>query len=74
MLSQAQIDQFWRDGYLTVENAVTTTQLAALKQQLADWVEESRAHSKPFGPPTADERARFDMGAEHSAAHPHCVG
>lgn len=70
MLTQAQIDQFWRDGYLTVENAVTVTQMSALKQQLTDWVEQSRAHQKPFGPATIDDRARFDMGAEHSAEHP----
>jgi ectoine hydroxylase-related dioxygenase (phytanoyl-CoA dioxygenase family) len=33
-------------------------------------VEESRAHTEPFGPPTVDGRPRFDMGAEHSAAKP----
>jgi ectoine hydroxylase-related dioxygenase (phytanoyl-CoA dioxygenase family) len=70
MLSPVQIDQFWRDGYLNVDNAVTAAQLNAIQQQLAAWVGESRAYSKPFGPPTLDERPRFDMGAEHSAEHP----
>src|SRR3546814_8900293 len=37
---------------------------------MAGWVEDSREQSRPFGPPTIDGRPRFDMGAEHSAAHP----
>jgi ectoine hydroxylase-related dioxygenase (phytanoyl-CoA dioxygenase family) len=70
MLSQQQIEQFWRDGYLVVESAVTGAQLAALRRELAGWIEESRAHAEPFGPPTIDGRPRFDMGEEHSAASP----
>ncbi len=37
-LAQRQIDQFWRDGVLTVENAVTPENLAALKRDLGSWV------------------------------------
>lgn len=70
MLTQQQIDDFWRDGVLTVEDAVTPVQLAALNADIAGWVEESRAHSEPFGPPTLDERPRFDMGTEHRADNP----
>lgn len=70
VLSKAQVAAFWRDGVLTVADAVTPEQLARLNAGLAGWVEESRAHSEPFGPPTLDERPRFDMGAEHSAEHP----
>lgn len=69
-LTQEQYDAFWRDGYLMVEDAVTPAQLAALKAEIDSWVEESRAHMKPFGTPTIDGRPRFDMGAEHSAAKP----
>jgi hypothetical protein len=69
-LTQEQYDAFWRDGYLMVEDAVTPSQLAALQAEIAGWVEESRAHQKPFGPPTIDGRPRFDMGAEHSAEKP----
>ena len=69
-LTQEQIEQFWRDGYATVENAVTPAQLAALRHELAQWVEASRAETKPFGPPTIDGRPRFDMGAEHTAERP----
>ena len=70
MLTQTQIDQFWRDGVLTVPNAVTSAQLNALNAEIAGWVEESCAHSEPFGPPTLDDRPRFDMGAEHTAEKP----
>lgn len=69
-LSQEQIDQFWRDGCLVVEDAVSPEQLANLRSTLSGWVEESRAHSEPFGEPTIDGRARFDMGAEHSPETP----
>jgi ectoine hydroxylase-related dioxygenase (phytanoyl-CoA dioxygenase family) len=70
VLSRDQIDAFWRDGYLMVEDAVTPAQLAALNAEIATWVEESRAHKSPFGPPTIDGRPRFDMGSEHSAKSP----
>ena len=70
MLSEVQIEQFWRDGCLVAKDAVTPAQLAALRAEIDRWVEESRAHDAPFGPPTIDERPRFDMGAEHSAARP----
>ena len=70
MLTQSQIDDFRRDGVLTVENAVTPAQLAALNAEIAGWVAESRGHSEPFGPPTLDDRPRFDMGAEHTAENP----
>lgn len=69
-LTADQIEAFNRDGFLVVEDAVTPAQLAALKADLAGWVEESRAHDEPFGPETLDGRARFDMGAEHTADHP----
>ncbi len=70
MLTTAQIDDFWRDGFLVAENAVTPRQLAALNADIAHWVAESRRHAEPFGRPTIDGRPRFDMGAEHSADHP----
>jgi phytanoyl-CoA hydroxylase len=70
MLSKTQIDQFWRDGFLVVPDALSAPELAAMRRQIADWVEESRAHSEPFGQPTLDGRPRFDMGEEHRADHP----
>ena len=70
MLSEAEVGQFWRDGYLVAKSAVSAAELEAMRAEIAGWVEASRAHSAPFGPPTLDERPRFDMGAEHSAARP----
>jgi ectoine hydroxylase-related dioxygenase (phytanoyl-CoA dioxygenase family) len=70
MLSKSQIEQFWRDGYLVVPDGVSVPQLAAMRSQIAAWVEESRAHREPFGPPTMDGRPRFDMGEEHRPDHP----
>jgi phytanoyl-CoA hydroxylase len=70
MLTDAQVERFWRDGYLVADGAVTGAQLAAMRAEIARWVEASRAHAEPFGPPTIDERPRFDMGAEHSAERP----
>ena len=69
-LTQAQIETFWRDGCLVAEDAVTPAQLAALRAEIDGWVEQSRAHSAPFGEPTIDGRPRFDMGVEHSAEKP----
>ena len=69
-LSQDQVDRFWRDGYLVAEGAVSAPQLAAMQGEIASWVEESRKHTAPFGPPTVDGRPRFDMGTEHSADRP----
>jgi ectoine hydroxylase-related dioxygenase (phytanoyl-CoA dioxygenase family) len=70
MLTRAQVDQFWRDGFLVAEDAVTPAECAAMCADIARWVEESRAHATPFGPPTVDGRPRFDMGAEHTAEQP----
>jgi ectoine hydroxylase-related dioxygenase (phytanoyl-CoA dioxygenase family) len=69
-LTQDQIDSYRRDGYLMVENAVTDDQLERLRAELSGWVEESRGHTEPYGEPTVDGRARFDMGAEHTAEKP----
>lgn len=70
MLTKPQIEQFWRDGFLVVEDAVTAEELAAMRREVEGWVEESREHREPFGPETIDGRPRFDMGAEHSARNP----
>jgi ectoine hydroxylase-related dioxygenase (phytanoyl-CoA dioxygenase family) len=70
VLSSDQIERFWRDGCLVADGAVSADELAAMRGEIGDWVEESRAHAVPFGPPTVDGRPRFDMGTEHSAARP----
>jgi phytanoyl-CoA hydroxylase len=68
-LSQDQKDAFWRDGVLVVRDAVTPEELAALRAEFDEWVEESRAHTDDYGE-TLDGRARFDLQPGHSAAKP----
>lgn len=70
MLSRSQIDRFQSDGVLVVEEGVTPAQLARMREEVAGWVEQSRSHRHPFGPPTIDGRPRFDLGAEHRADRP----
>ena len=68
-LSQSQIDFFHAEGYLLVEDAVSPAQLAALRAQFADWVEESRRHTGAWGE-TVNGRGRFDVEPGHDAARP----
>lgn len=69
ILTQDQKDQFWRDGVLVVEDAVTPEQLKALRDTFADWVAESRTHDADYGE-TLDGRPRFDLQPGHSAEVP----
>lgn len=70
MLQQAQIEQFQRDGFLVVENVMGPEQLTALRHQLENWVDESRAYTDAYGE-TIDGRARFDIDpSDHNADHP----
>ena len=68
-LSREQRDQFWRDGFLVVQDAVTPEELDSLRAAFAAWVEESRRHVDDYGE-TLDGRARFDLEPGHSAETP----
>ena len=68
-LTQAQIDKFWSEGFLLVENAMTAHQLEKLRSVFSKWVEESKEHSEDYGD-TLDGRARFDLEPGHSAESP----
>lgn len=68
-LTQDQKDQFWRDGVLMVEDAVTPEQLQDLRTVFAQWVEESCNHTQDYGE-TLDGRARFDLQPGHTAKQP----
>lgn len=68
-LTEAQKEEFWRDGVLVVENAVSADRLADLRRVFADWVKESRGHSDDYGE-TLDGRPRFDLQPGHSAEVP----
>jgi phytanoyl-CoA hydroxylase len=69
MLTQEQKDQFWRDGVLVIEDAVTPQELNRLKEVFAGWVEDSRTHAVDYGE-TLDGRPRFDLQPGHSAEAP----
>ena len=68
-LTQEQIDAFWFDGFLVIEEAVSKGELAELKAEFNNWVEESRSHNDDYGE-TLDGRARFDLQPGHSADRP----
>jgi len=68
-LAQEQVDVFWADGYLYLEDALTPHQLAELVADFNSWVEESRSHDTPWGT-TQDNRARFDIEDDHRADKP----
>ena len=68
-LTETQVTAFWRDGYVLMDGAVSTGQLAALRGAVAGWVEESRDHDGPWGT-TMDGRGRFDVQPGHSAERP----
>jgi phytanoyl-CoA hydroxylase len=69
LLTENQKAQFWRDGVLVVENAVTAEELTALRAVFAEWVAESRRHDADYGQ-TMDGRPRFDLQPGHSAEVP----
>jgi ectoine hydroxylase-related dioxygenase (phytanoyl-CoA dioxygenase family) len=68
-LSLEQVDAFWKEGYLVMDDALSPEQLLGLRAQFAEWVEESRTHSGSFGQ-TIDGRPRFDLASDHSAERP----
>ena len=69
VLSKAQQEQFWKDGYLVVENVIDSEMLKAMRDDFAAWVEESRAYTQPYGD-TLDGRPRFDLEPGHRAEKP----
>ena len=68
-LTQEQIDKFWTNGVLVVEDAVSDRELADLKQVFESWLEESRSYSKDYGE-TLDGRPRFDLQPGHRSDTP----
>ncbi len=69
MLTESQIEQFQRDGYLVVENVLSANELEALNVEFNGWVDGSREQTAAYGE-TLDHRPRFDVGGDHSAEHP----
>lgn len=69
-LSTAEVDQFWSDGWLVVQDAVSPDQLTALQTDFGDWWQTSRSHDAPWDTDTVDGKPRFDMATGHSADQP----
>lgn len=69
VLSAEQVDAYWQDGYLYLEDALTADQLDGLVRDFDGWVEESKTHTSDYGI-TLDERPRFDLQPGHSAERP----
>ena len=51
---------FERDGFVVMQNALTQQQVRDMNAQLRAWVDESRGHEKAYGR-IADGRPRFDV-------------
>ena len=68
-LSAEQIDQFNKEGYLYLENAIDADRLKTLQSEFEQWKEQSRAETKAYGE-TYDKRPRFDVEPGHSANQP----
>jgi len=64
-LTVSQTDQFWRDGYLLVDQALSPIELHDLRSAFSAWVEDSLSHRADYGE-TLDGRARFDLDPMHS--------
>jgi len=69
MLTQDQIDFFHETGYLVVPDAVTAAELAAIKEDFAVWVDESRSYSQSYGE-MINGKPRFDTETGHNADKP----
>ena len=69
ILSAAQVEQFNRDGFLFLETIIPADTLQVLQTEFERWVDESRAHDKPYGN-SFDNRPRFDLEPGHSADKP----
>jgi len=69
-LTPELIDAFHRDGTIVADDAITPAQLAALRSDFDQWLEESRSHGKNYGG-MIDGRPRFDLQLPgHTASAP----
>lgn len=68
-LSADDVAAFHETGCLVAKGAVRADHLAAMNAALDDWIEESRAHTDPYGE-MSDGRVRFDVQPGHCADRP----
>ncbi len=57
MIAQWQIDQFHQQGFLVVEEVLSSADIAALQSDFDGWVEESRGHATVWEKPSTGGRA-----------------
>jgi ectoine hydroxylase-related dioxygenase (phytanoyl-CoA dioxygenase family) len=69
MLAEDKIAFFEENGYLLVEQVVSTELLGRLRTDFNAWVYESRHHTAPYGE-TLDGRPRFDLETDHTSDKP----
>ncbi len=69
LLGDIEIQQFWTDGFVCLENAISKEQLGGVRDDVDAWLEESKSHTEPYGE-ILDGRARFDLQPGHSAESP----
>ena len=69
VLTDEQVANYWRDGYVVLRDALSPPQLEALQADFEIWKEASRNQPAPYGK-TIDGRARFDLEPGHSETHP----
>lgn len=69
VLTQQQVERFWRDGYLMAAGAVDDRLLAALRAELDRWIADSRSHDAAWGE-TLDKLPRFDVEDGHRPDRP----
>jgi len=68
-LSNAQLSQFNRDGFLFLKNVIPVDTLLKLQNEFEQWKENSRNYSEPYGT-TFDNRPRFDVEPGHCSDKP----
>lgn len=69
ILSQQQVNEFEKNGYLVLDHAIEADKLAILQREFEQWVEQSRAEIGNYGE-TIDGRPRFSVQPGHSAEQP----
>lgn len=69
VLDENHYEDFWRDGYLVIPDAVHPDLLERLRRDFSRWLAESRNHDLPYGV-TVDGRPRFDLDVGHRPSSP----
>lgn len=68
-ISSRQLEQFEREGFLLLENALCEDTLVQLALEFEQWKEDSRQYDGHYGE-TYDKRPRFDIEPGHSVDKP----